>query len=51
MDYKCFRKKTVFITGGVSGIGRSSAISFAKYGAKVFIIDINETEGNIVIKK
>jgi len=51
MDYKCFKKKTVFITGGASGIGYSSALSFAKSGAKVFIIDINETGGNAIIKK
>jgi NAD(P)-dependent dehydrogenase (short-subunit alcohol dehydrogenase family) len=51
MDYKGFKKKTVFITGGVSGIGYSSALSFAKYGAKVFIIDINETGGSSIVKK
>jgi len=51
MDYKCFKKKTIFITGGASGIGYSSALSFAKSGAKVFIIDINETGGNAIIKK
>lgn len=33
--------KTVFITGGASGIGRASAVAFAKTGSNVFIIDID----------
>ncbi|HCA28245.1 MAG TPA: short-chain dehydrogenase, partial [Ruminococcaceae bacterium] len=33
--------KAVFITGGASGIGRASAIAFAKAGENVFIIDID----------
>ena len=51
MEYSCFRKKTVFITGGASGIGQSSALAFAKAGAKVFIIDIDETGGTSVVEK
>jgi NAD(P)-dependent dehydrogenase (short-subunit alcohol dehydrogenase family) len=51
MEYKCFKKKTVFITGGASGIGKCSVQSFAKNGAKVFFIDIDETDGNSVAKK
>ncbi|MDR1663324.1 MAG: SDR family NAD(P)-dependent oxidoreductase, partial [Clostridiales bacterium] len=41
--------KTVLITGGVSGIGRASAISFAKEGTHVFIIDINDAESGAVL--
>lgn len=41
--------KTVFITGAASGIGRASAITFAKKGANVFIIDINVNGMNSVV--
>ena len=51
MEYSCFKKKTVFITGASSGIGRASALAFAKNGAKVFIIDIDEPAGKSVVKK
>jgi NAD(P)-dependent dehydrogenase (short-subunit alcohol dehydrogenase family) len=50
MEYSCFKKKTVFITGASSGIGRSSVLAFAKNGAKVFFIDIDEAGGNSLEK-
>ena len=34
------QNRTAFITGGAYGIGRASAVAFAKAGANVFIIDI-----------
>jgi NAD(P)-dependent dehydrogenase (short-subunit alcohol dehydrogenase family) len=34
--------KTTVITGGAAGIGRASSLMFAKEGARVVIIDINE---------
>ena len=38
--------KTALVTGGTSGIGRDTAILFAKAGAKVVVAGRRETEGN-----
>lgn len=37
--------KSGFLTGAGSGIGRGSALSFAKAGANVFVSDVNEETG------
>ncbi|GGE51457.1 short chain dehydrogenase [Agaricicola taiwanensis] len=45
-----FKDKTIIITGGGSGIGRATAVIFAREGAKVVIGDINEAGGKEVVE-
>jgi len=42
--------KTAVITGGASGIGRSTVLEFARAGANVFFGDVNE-EGGAAVQK
>jgi NAD(P)-dependent dehydrogenase (short-subunit alcohol dehydrogenase family) len=43
--------KTVIITGAASGIGKATAQLFAKQGANVVVSDIQESEGERVVKE
>lgn len=48
---KQLENKVAIITGAGSGIGKSTALLFAKAGAKVVVSDINEENGNKVIEE
>ncbi len=41
---KKLENKTVFITGGISGIGKAYAIAAAKEGANIAIADMKSDE-------
>ncbi|MCW4031918.1 MAG: SDR family oxidoreductase [Candidatus Bathyarchaeota archaeon] len=46
-----FKNKVVLITGGASGIGRETAIQFAKNGAKIGIFDLDQKKIQSVRKE
>ncbi len=46
-----FTGKVVLVTGGTSGIGRVTAIAFAKAGAKVVLSGRREAEGAAVVQE
>lgn len=46
-----FNGKVVLVTGGTSGIGRETAIQFAKQGAKVVVAGRRTEEGNAVVNE
>jgi NAD(P)-dependent dehydrogenase (short-subunit alcohol dehydrogenase family) len=43
------KNKTALITGASSGIGKASALLFAKEGSNVVVVDINEKEGQATV--
>ncbi len=46
-----FKDKVCFITGGSSGIGRATALAFAKEGAKVLVADRDPEKGEAVVSE
>lgn len=46
-----FEGRVVLITGAAAGIGEDVAISFAKLGARVSLVDLNGSELNRVVEK
>ena len=46
-----FNSQVAFVTGAGSGIGRATALAFAKAGAQVVVADINETSGCATVEQ
>ena len=45
------KNKVAIVTGGASGLGKSSAVLLAREGAKIVITDLDEENGNKVAQQ
>jgi len=45
------KNKVVLVTGGGAGIGRASAVAFAREGARVSVADVDAREGQSTVQK
>jgi NAD(P)-dependent dehydrogenase (short-subunit alcohol dehydrogenase family) len=45
-----FKGKTAIVTGAASGIGRASALAYAREGAKVVVSDLNQQDGQETVR-
>jgi D-xylose 1-dehydrogenase len=50
-SYPSLRDRVVVVTGGASGIGESLVESFARQGARVVFLDIQDDAANLLIQK
>lgn len=50
MNAKRFKNKTVIVTGGAAGIGKSIALEFAAEGARVVIADVQMKKAEAVAR-
>lgn len=46
-----FTNQVAFVTGGGSGIGRATALAFAKQSARVVVAEINEANGQETVRQ
>lgn len=48
---KRFQNKVCFVTGAGSGIGKATALSFAREGGKVVVCDINQNNAQNTVNE
>ncbi len=51
MANRSLQSKVALVTGGASGIGQATALLFAREGASIVLVDLNEIEGKRVAEE
>src|SRR5215213_909328 len=46
-----FKNKAIIVTGAGNGMGRASALAFAREGGRVAVADINEADGQATLRQ